>query len=258
MPDRRRPRPATNSWRKNGMHVAGGLARRGRRSPGTSRQPRTLRPSSAAIALDRAPRRRRARSSSSGRKAMPTAYAPGRREVEVDDRAQERVGDLGEDARAVADERVGARGAAVVEVAQGGQRVVDDVVAGAAPHRGHEGDAAGVVLVLAAVQARCRRAGRRSGRRSRRITVLGVVGPSQGTGHGKVRRGRPWPRPGRIPPTLVVLPCEPGYPTSLGLAVRSAGRLAVAPAPPPGVPDDPDAEQEDEDARPDVEPLARG
>ena len=77
---------------------------------------------------------------------------PDDREVEVDDLAQERVGDLGEDARPVADQGVGAGRAPVLEVAQRGQGVVDDVVSrGAAQGRDH-GHAAGVVLELAAVQ----------------------------------------------------------------------------------------------------------
>ena len=83
---------------------------------------------------------------------MPAAYAPRVGQLEVDDLAQERVGDLGEDARAVTHERVGAGGAPVLQVAQGGQGVVDDVVPGAAAHRGDERDPAGVVLVLGAVE----------------------------------------------------------------------------------------------------------
>ena len=67
-------------------------------------------------------------------------------------RAQERVGDLGEDARAVAGVGLGAGGAAVVEVAQRGEGLVDDLVGRRAGQRRHEGDAAGVVLVPAVVQ----------------------------------------------------------------------------------------------------------
>ena len=61
---------------------------------------------------------------------MPTAYDPTRRELEVDDRPQEGVGDLHQDAGAVAGVDLGAGGAAVVEVAQGGERLDHDVVAG--------------------------------------------------------------------------------------------------------------------------------
>jgi hypothetical protein len=51
---------------------------------------------------------------------VPTAYDPAGGRSKSTDLAQEAVGDLGEDAGAVADQRVGAGGAAVVEV---GQRV---------------------------------------------------------------------------------------------------------------------------------------
>ena len=57
-----------------------------------------------------------------------------------------------QDARAVAGVGLGAGGAAVLEVAQRGQRLVDDVVAGAAGQGGHEGDATGVVLVRRVVE----------------------------------------------------------------------------------------------------------
>ena len=69
------------------------------------------------------------------------------RQLEVDDLAEEAVGDLHQDAGAVTGVRLGARRAAVLEVAQGGERLLDDVVAGHARHRGHERDAARVVLV---------------------------------------------------------------------------------------------------------------
>ena len=85
---------------------------------------------------------------------MPTAYDPAGGRSASSDGAEEGVGDLGEDAGTVTDERVGAGGAAVVEVAQRVEGVDDDVVAGGPPHRRHQGHAAGVVLVLAAVQAR--------------------------------------------------------------------------------------------------------
>ena len=74
------------------------------------------------------------------------------REVEVHDRAQEGVGDLEQDAGAVAGVRLGARCPAVVEVAQRRQRLRHDVVAGLTGERGHEGDAAGVVLEARVVE----------------------------------------------------------------------------------------------------------
>ena len=126
-------------------------ARRSSAHTGTSRQPRTLRPSSAA--RDSIVATAAARVLLAGRQegdARGVRAAGGEREV--DDLAQERVGDLGQDARAVTHERVGAGGAPVLQVAQGGQGVVDDVVPGAAAHRGDERDTAGVVLVLGAVE----------------------------------------------------------------------------------------------------------
>ena len=58
-----------------------------------------------------------------GRKAMPAAYAPRLRQLEVDHRAQELVRQLQQDSGTVAAGRLGARGAAVLEVGQCGQRV---------------------------------------------------------------------------------------------------------------------------------------
>ena len=169
--------------------VAGDLRRRGRRRPGRRASRGPCRPSSAASPRSRASAA--ARSAVVGRQEGDARRRtrPASGSVEVDDLAQERVGDLGEDARAVTDERVGAGGAAVVEVAQGGQGVVDDVVPGAAAHRGDEGDAAGVVLVLAAVEPAGLRAGRRREREPRGCTVLeSRERPASGT-----RGGRHWP-----------------------------------------------------------------
>ena len=87
-----------------------------------------------------------------GQEGEPSGIRPGVGEGEGHDRAEERVRNLGEDAGTVTHERVGSGGATVVEVAQRGQRVVDDVVAGRSPHRRDERDPAGVVLELAAVQ----------------------------------------------------------------------------------------------------------
>ncbi len=66
--------------------------------------------------------------------------------LEVDHLGQEAVRHLEQDPRAVAGVGLGAGGATVVEVAQGRQRLRDDVVAGVPGQGGHEGDAAGVVL----------------------------------------------------------------------------------------------------------------
>ncbi len=88
-----------------------------------------------------------------GQEGHPRGIRPDVGQRERHGLAEELVGDLREDARAVTDERVGARGAAVVEVAQGRQGVVEDVVPGAPAHRRDERDAAGIVLELAAVEA---------------------------------------------------------------------------------------------------------
>src|SRR3954471_17559829 len=68
------------------------------------------------------------------------------RQVERNDVAQERVRNLGEDAGAVPRVRLGADGAPVVEVAQSGECVLDDVVPGLAAHGRDERDSAGVAL----------------------------------------------------------------------------------------------------------------
>jgi hypothetical protein len=66
--------------------------------------------------------------------------------------AQERVGDAQEHPGAVARVRVGALGAAVLEVVQRGQRLVDDLVARLVVEARDHGDAAGVVFVPRVVQ----------------------------------------------------------------------------------------------------------
>ena len=127
--------------------------RPGRASTGTSRQPRTRRPSLGGDVLD-AGLGGGALVGVVGQEGHADGVGARRRQVGSPATARrKRVGDLGEDAGTVTDQRVGAGGAAVVEVAQGVEGVVDDVVAGGAPHRRHHGHTAGVVLVLAAVQA---------------------------------------------------------------------------------------------------------
>ena len=73
-------------------------------------------------------------------------------ELEVDDLPEERVRHAQQDARAVPGVGLGPGGAAVLEVAQRGERLGDDVVAGDAGQRGDEGDAARVVLVARVVE----------------------------------------------------------------------------------------------------------
>jgi hypothetical protein len=74
------------------------------------------------------------------------------RQVDAGHRAQERVGQLNQDAGAVTAGRLGAGGAAVLEVGQRGQGIADDRVTAAAQDVGHHGDAARVVLAGRVVQ----------------------------------------------------------------------------------------------------------
>ncbi|EWC63630.1 hypothetical protein UO65_1037 [Actinokineospora spheciospongiae] len=74
-------------------------------------------------------------------------------EGEADLGAQQRVGQLHQDARAVTAGRLRARGAAVLQVGQRGERVGDDPVRTPAQDVGHHGDTAGVVLRGRVVQA---------------------------------------------------------------------------------------------------------
>ena len=71
---------------------------------------------------------------------------------EVGHGAEEFVRDLHEQSGAVAGALVGAHGTAVLEVAQGGQGGVNDVVARLPPQRGDDGEAAGVLLLLGVVE----------------------------------------------------------------------------------------------------------
>src|SRR5262249_46959002 len=59
---------------------------------------------------------------------------------------EERVGNLDQDAGAVAGERIAAAGAAMGEVLQHGERLLDDVVGALALDVHHEADAAGVAF----------------------------------------------------------------------------------------------------------------
>ena len=91
---------------------------------------------------------------SAGRKAVPDDVLAGGGKFEVGDRAEEFVRHLHQQAGAVAGTFVGAHGTAVLEVAQGGQGGVDDVVAGLAAERGDDGQAAGVLLLAPGCRVR--------------------------------------------------------------------------------------------------------
>ena len=74
--------------------------------------------------------------SSFGMKIWPTAYSPGLRQLDARLCAlfgEERVRDLDQDAGAVAHQRVGADGAAMLEVLEDLERVLDDLVRLARP-----------------------------------------------------------------------------------------------------------------------------
>ena len=75
-------------------------------------------------------------------------------QIEVDHFAQERVGQLEQDARAVARVGLGAAGAAVLEVVEHVERALDGRVAALAREAGHRADAARVVLEGRVVEAR--------------------------------------------------------------------------------------------------------
>ena len=125
------------------------------RSTGTSRQPSSTWPSALTARSSSCSQARR-EACSFGRKIMPTPYSPGGGSVDAlrgHLGAVELVGDLDQDAGAVAHQLVGADGAAMVEVLEDLQALLDDAVRLAALDVGDEADAAGVVLVGRAVQA---------------------------------------------------------------------------------------------------------
>ncbi len=79
--------------------------------------------------------------------------------------AVELVGNLDQDAGAVAHQLVGADGATVVEVGQDAQALLDDAVGALALDVGHETDTAGIVFMRRAVQAMGRSGDERLGGR---------------------------------------------------------------------------------------------
>ena len=105
------------------------------------------------------------------------AVRAGRRQGFTELGAEERIGDLDEDAGAVA--RLGVRtgGAAVLEVREGGERADDRLVRAGGVEAGDEGDAAGVVLVRGVIEAPAHRVSALSGanRRWRRGVPTSVV-----------------------------------------------------------------------------------
>ncbi len=88
-----------------------------------------------------------------GEEADADAVAPRGREVAADETTHQLVGHLHEDPRAVAGVRVGARGAAVLEVLQRDDRAADRLVRRVTIELRDERDAASVVLIGWVVQA---------------------------------------------------------------------------------------------------------
>ena len=100
-------------------------------------------------------RTRRAGPRPGGRKTMPTPYSPAAGRVTRASRAtslRNSCGDLDQDARAVAGVGLAAAGAAVVQVQQDLQRLLDDRVGLPALDVDHEAHAAGVVLELRVIK----------------------------------------------------------------------------------------------------------
>ncbi len=81
------------------------------------------------------------------------AVPAGRGQLESDDAAEEGVGELREDARAVARAHVGALGAAMLEVGERFQRALDDLVRRRVVEASDHRDAACVVLEPRVVEA---------------------------------------------------------------------------------------------------------
>ncbi len=115
----------------------------------------------------------------------PACVGAGLGQVDSGDGAQELVRELQRDARAVAGRRLGAGGAAVVEVVQRGQCLRNDGVAPSPGQVGEEGDATRVLLVGRVVQSLRGRHGRERGHGS----PVDVARRGRGGG----RSGRRWP-----------------------------------------------------------------
>ncbi len=96
-------------------------------------------------------------------------------------RREKAVRDLHQDAAAVAHLRVGADRAAMVEVLQDLEALLDDGVGLAVVHVGDEADAAGILLVARVVEALARRQGRIAhDEGGNGLPAGGVLGPDPG------------------------------------------------------------------------------
>ena len=121
-------------------------------STGTSRQPSTRRPSEAAI-FSTADRGLVGLGPVGGQEGDAGGVGALGRQREADHLAEEPVGDLDQDAGAVAGVDLAARRAPVLEVAQRADALAHDVVAAQALHVDDEVDAAGVVFERGVVEA---------------------------------------------------------------------------------------------------------
>ncbi len=118
---------------------------------GTSRQPSTRWPSAVTLCSIRAIARSRG-AGVLGQEAHAHAVPAGIRQVHAALPAQERVGELDEDPRAVAGVRVGALGAAVLQLLEREQGAGDHLVRPRRTQTGDEGNSACIVLVGRVVQ----------------------------------------------------------------------------------------------------------
>ena len=121
-------------------------------STGTSRHATTRCPSASTVSF-RSCSSSAARPASRGRKHTATPYDPSGRQLRADLVAEKRIRQLQRHARAVAGARVGALGAAVLEVRERRRRAHERLVARDAVEPCDEGDAARVVLVRRVVEA---------------------------------------------------------------------------------------------------------
>ncbi len=140
----------TNSWRISGRHApATSPVCSGR--TGTSRQPSTVWPSARHGPLEQLLQLLAARALG-GQEAHQHPVAPGRWQLELDDAAQQLVGHLHQDPRAVARARIRARGAAVLEVLQRRDPALHDLVRGRVVQARDHAHAARVVLEAGVVE----------------------------------------------------------------------------------------------------------
>ena len=178
---------------------------------GTSRQAMTRRPSLAAMSSMRVSAARRS-SASSGRYAMPTAYAPagGRSASRT---ARKKASGTWVRMPAPSPTSGSAPVAPRWSRLRRASRACTTMSWPAVPR---------IVATMATPQASCSCSRRyrpvSAGWAEKRATVTSHHRPRGRrplrTGHGKVRRGRLWPRLGRISPDPHVLLSEPRYPTS--------------------------------------------